>query len=82
MRKGDRYDVTGLAEAQFEPGSDHQVLRNKPGSKSGLLLFNFSQIAEEKKSGYFAAVQAGMEKEYRPMEEIFSDIIGQSLGDF
>jgi cell filamentation protein len=28
---GDRYDVSDLPEAQFEPGSNDQVLRNRLG---------------------------------------------------
>jgi cell filamentation protein, protein adenylyltransferase len=31
MKKGDRYDVSGLLEAQFEPGSRRRVLRNRLG---------------------------------------------------
>jgi len=31
LKKGSRYDVSGLAEAQFEPGSNEQVLRNRRG---------------------------------------------------
>lgn len=34
MKKGSRYDVSGLAEAQFEPGSNEQVLRNRLGIKT------------------------------------------------
>jgi cell filamentation protein len=34
VKKGDRYDVSGLVEAQFEPGSRRRVLRNKLGIKS------------------------------------------------
>ena len=34
MKKGDRYDVSGLVEAQFEPGSRRRVLRNNLGIKS------------------------------------------------
>src|SRR3990170_5852097 len=34
MSPDDRYDVSGLNEAQFEPGSDGQVLKNLPGIKS------------------------------------------------
>ncbi len=34
MKKGERYDVSGLAEAQFEPGSNEQVLKNRLGIKS------------------------------------------------
>lgn len=34
MSPDDRYDVSGLTEAQFEPGSDGQVLKNLRGIKS------------------------------------------------
>ena len=34
MKKKGRYDVSGLLEAQFEPGSNEQVLRNRRGIKS------------------------------------------------
>jgi cell filamentation protein len=34
MKKDGRYDVSGLTEAQFEPGSDEQVLRNLRAIKS------------------------------------------------
>lgn len=31
MKKGRRYDVSGLAEAQYEPGSKDTVIRNLLG---------------------------------------------------
>jgi len=34
LEKDGRYDVSGLAEAQFEPGSNEQVLKNRLGIKS------------------------------------------------
>ena len=34
MKNDGRYDVSKLAEAQFEPGSGEQVLRNRLGIKS------------------------------------------------
>lgn len=34
MSPDDRYDVSGLTEAQFEPGSDGQVPKNLLGIKS------------------------------------------------
>lgn len=36
MNPDDRYDVSGLTEAQFEPGSDGQVLKNLSGIKSSV----------------------------------------------
>jgi cell filamentation protein len=34
LKKAKRYDVSGLVEAQFEPGSRGQVLKNFLGIKS------------------------------------------------
>lgn len=51
--------------------------------QAGLPLLNFSSIAaEEKKEQYFAAVRAGLDRNYKPMEKIFSEIIEQSLLTF
>lgn len=47
--------------------------------QAGLPLLNFSLIAEEKKQEYFAAVQAGLDKNYAPMERLFAEIIGRSF---
>ena len=47
--------------------------------QAGLPLLNFSLIAEKKKQAYFAAVQAGMGKNYKPMERLFAEIIERSL---
>jgi len=47
--------------------------------QAGLPLLNFSLIAEEKKQEYFDAVQAGLDKNYKPMEQIFAEIIERSL---
>ena len=47
--------------------------------QAGLPLLNFSAIAGEKKQEYFAAVQAGLERNYAPMERLFSEIIEWSL---
>lgn len=47
--------------------------------QAGLPLLNFSLIAEEIKQEYFAAVQAGLDKNYAPMERLFAQIIERSL---
>ena len=47
--------------------------------QAGLPLLNFSLIAEEKKQEYFVAVQAGLDKNYKPMEQIFAEVIERSL---
>ena len=38
MKKDGRYDVSGLTEAQFEPGSNEQVLKNRLGIKSSKVM--------------------------------------------
>lgn len=47
--------------------------------QAGLPLLDFSVIAEEKKPDYFAAVQAGLDRNYQPMERLFAEIIERSL---
>jgi cell filamentation protein len=47
--------------------------------QAGLPLLDFSLIAEEKKQEYFVAVQAGLDKNYAPMERLFAEIIERSL---
>ena len=44
-----------------------------------LPLLDFGVIAGEKKVAYFAAVQAGLDKNYKPMEQLFVEIIERSL---
>jgi cell filamentation protein len=47
--------------------------------QAGLPPLDFSSVAEEKKQEYFAAVQAGLDKNYAPMEQLFSEVIERSL---
>jgi cell filamentation protein len=47
--------------------------------QAGLPLLDFSLIAEKKKQQYFAAVQAGLDRNYKPMEQLFAGIIERSL---
>ena len=48
MKKDGRYDVSGLPEAQFEPGSNEQVLRNRLGIKSPTVMDDAETRALEK----------------------------------
>ncbi len=47
MKKDDRYDVSGLPEAQFEPGSNEQVLKNRLGITSPQAMDNAEARALE-----------------------------------
>jgi len=46
--------------------------------QSGLPLLDFSDMAGARKKEYFAAVQAGLDRDYRPMTRLFSDVIERS----
>jgi cell filamentation protein len=47
--------------------------------QAGLPILDFSLLDGERKEEYFAAVRAGMDRDYQPMKRLFSDIIGMSL---
>ena len=47
--------------------------------QAGLPLLHFHLLTGEKKEAYFAAIQAGMDKVYAPMEQLFAEIIAESL---
>lgn len=48
-------------------------------SQSGLPPLNFDQIKGKKCQEYFAAVRAGLERNYKSMEKIFHDVILRSI---
>ncbi len=56
-----------------------RVLLTLMALQAGLPPLDFSVIAVEKKKEYFAAVQAGLDKNYSPMERLFAEIIERSL---
>lgn len=81
--------VRALAEAHVElvlihpfregNGRLSRVLSTLMALQAGLPLLDFSLIADEKKEGYFAAVRAGLDRNYRPMERIFAEVIERSV---
>jgi cell filamentation protein len=85
----DRADVIrALAETHVElmlihpfregNGRAGRLLSTLMGLQAGLPLLDFSSIAE-KKQEYFAAIQAGLDRNYSPMEQLFAEIIERSL---
>lgn len=56
-----------------------RVLSTLMALQAGLPLLDFGLIAGERKETYFAAVQAGLDKNYKPMEQLFAEIIERSL---
>ena len=47
-----------------------------------LPFLDFSDLENQKKDEYFAAVRAGLEHEYKSMEKIFNDVIYRSLKSY
>jgi cell filamentation protein len=86
----ERADIVGaLAEAHVElvlihpfregNGRMARVLSTLMALQAGLPLLDFGLIAGERKETYFTAVQAGLDKNYKPMEQLFAEIIERSL---
>lgn len=81
--------VSALAEAHVElvlihpfregNGRMARVLSTLMALQAGLPLLDFGLIAGERKATYFTAVQAGLDKNYKPMEQLFAGIIERSL---
>ncbi|MBI5889083.1 MAG: Fic family protein [Nitrosomonadales bacterium] len=60
-------------------GRISRVLSTLMALQAGLPLLDFGPIAGEKKESYFAAVRAGLDRNYRPMEKIFAEVIELSV---
>ena len=61
------------------PRSLARVLSLLMALQARLPLLNFAAMAGEQRETYFAAVQAGLDRNYQPMEQLFAGIIEQSL---
>lgn len=55
-----------------------RILSTLMALQSGLPLLDFGLITVERKKEYFVAIQAGLDKNYVPMEKLFSVIIERS----
>ena len=83
--------VRALAEAHVElvlihpfregNGRVSRVLSTLMALQAGLPLLDFSLIAGEEKESYFAAVRAGLDRNYRPMKRIFAEVIERSVAE-
>ena len=60
-------------------GRAARVLAILMALQAGLPMLDFTSIAGESKQEYFAAVQAGLDRNYEPMGRLFARIIDQSL---
>jgi cell filamentation protein len=85
----DRADVVhALAETHVELVLVHpfrdgngrlaRVLSSLMALQAGLPLLDFSLMAGTGKTAYIAAIQAGLDKHYAPMESLFGEVIEQS----
>ena len=48
------------------------------GSQAGLPPLNFSSIRGKEQQKYFAAVRAGIKRDYEPMEKIFKTVVEET----
>jgi cell filamentation protein len=55
-----------------------RVLSTLMALQAGLPLLDFTVIAGKSKNAYIAAIQAGLDKHYEPMERLLREIIEQS----
>jgi cell filamentation protein len=56
-----------------------RLLSTLMGLQAGLPFFDFSAVEGKNREMYFVAVQADLDRNYKPMEQIFSGIISRSL---
>jgi cell filamentation protein len=56
-----------------------RVLSTLMALQAGLPALDFGPIAGSARNAYFAAIQAGMDRNYGPMEKLFARIIDRSL---
>lgn len=57
-----------------------RVLATLMALQAGLPPLDFRLIKGKKKQEYFAAVRAGLDRNYKPMEKVFSEVLRKSLG--
>ena len=55
-----------------------RMLSSLMALQAGLPLLDFSGMAGTGKAAYIAAIQAGLDKHYAPMEHVFGEVIEQS----
>ena len=56
-----------------------RVLAILMGLQADLPPLNFVGITGKNRKNYFAAIQAGLDQNYRPMQEIFTGVIYKTL---
>ena len=59
-------------------GRVSRLLSTLMALQAGLPLLNFSSITGKQRAAYFAAVRAGIGRNYAPMAEIFRQVVAAS----
>jgi len=76
-----RYDVSGLIEAQYEPGSRGRVLRLLAllmGLQAGLPPLDFSPLAGRGLKRYVAGIHAATGRDYGMLIGVFRKVIDRT----
>jgi cell filamentation protein len=56
-----------------------RLLATVMGLQAGLPPLDFSDLAGKRREEYFAAVRARLDRDYRPMTKLFTDLIRRSF---
>lgn len=59
-------------------GRAGRILSSIMASQAGLPILNFKDITGKKRKEYFAAINNGLSRDYKPMEKLFEKIIKES----
>jgi cell filamentation protein len=59
-----------------------RLLSDITALQAGLPLLDFSDIKGNEKEKYFAAVRAGIDRNYLPMMQVFSDVVSLTLRNY
>ncbi len=88
LLEGNTETVAAIAEVHTElvlihpfregNGRVSRLLATLMALQAGLPLLDFSTMNEQKEK-YFAAVQAGLERDYKPMEALFAEVVENSI---
>lgn len=55
-----------------------RILSTIMASQAGLPILNFKDITSKKRKEYFAAINNGLSRDYKPMERLFEKIVNES----
>ena len=56
-----------------------RLLSTLMASQAGLPILNFSDITGQRRKEYFAAINSGLDSDYKPMERFFKNIADKTI---